>query len=461
MRFRSLPLLSGLLKYGAILGVALLAACSGGDSTSTGTGTGTSTTNTSTTTTATNTTTTAGGNSLGITIASDVAAGSLAGNGNGLWDGAGGSDSGGGSDGGGGAGDGEFIQFNFKPSVASALSLPTATFTWKVLKSEYGIAGQTGTMVLTADPAGGGYSVQTATFANATAAVDPLKQGNIYVALSGDINGSVPVKIGTATVYMVFNGKRYKDILGTPSQVAGDYFYGQTYREGSTGLNPATDFGTLRINADGSGRICSQATISNTCGFVVTIAADDPANPRVLKFTSGAPQNLLGYALIKSTAGKLSGTMDASFGSTTKFTGAYYFAQMTGTFAASAITGEWNAVSTDPNSASRTAVVGYVRHSAATASTTNYTNHEKFGGGDCSASSTAYNGQGTTQNASSFPGVGLLTRTNLSVAASYVVPLSPDLFVKAQPSSSGTGNGTVSIHRKYTVGAGQTNPNPC
>jgi hypothetical protein len=190
------------------------------------------------------------------------------------------------------------------------------------------------------------------------------------------------------------------------------------------------------------------------------VETDDPASPRVLKFSTGAPHNFLGYALIKNANGKLTGTMDASFGSTTRYTGAYYFAQMTGTFVASAIAGEWNAVSTDPNS-SRTAVVGYVRHSVATASTTNYTRHERFGGGDCSSSSTAYNANGTTQNASSYPGVGLLSRINLTVQPAYVVSLSSDLFVKAQSSSSGAGNGTVSIHRKYTVGAGQTNPNPC
>jgi len=316
-------------------------------------------------------------------------------------------------------------------------------------------------MRLTPDPAGGGYSIQTATFANTTTLVDANKQGNVYVALSGDVSGSVPVKIGTATVYMLFNGKRYKDILGTPSLAAGDYFFGQTYREAATGNNPSTDYGTLRINANGTGRICSQVAYSNSCsgGLDVTIESDDPASPRVLKFTTGAPHNFLGYALIKNANGKLTGTMDASFGSTTRYTGAYYFAQMTGTFVASAITGEWNAISTDPTSASRTSIVGFVRHSGSTSSSTSYTSHEKFGANDCNPGSTAYNGAGSTQNASSYPGVGLLTRTNLAVAGSYVVSLSPDLFVKAQP--AGSGSGTVSIHRKYTVGAGQSNPNPC
>ena len=211
------------------------------------------------------TTTTPAGPTLTISEATDTSTAPLLGTDTGQWDGSGG---GGGSDGGGGAGDGEFLQFHFQPTGTT-----TAVFSWTVLKSEYGITGQTGTMSLSADSFGGYKATGPA-----------AQQGNIFIAKSGLVTGSVPLKIGTNTVYMLFNGMRYKDVVTGLALVAGDYFYGASFRQASNGLNPSTEWGTMRINADGTGRICSLAAYSDTCG-----ASGSPSGPCTSRSPSPRP----------------------------------------------------------------------------------------------------------------------------------------------------------------------------
>ena len=387
-------------------------------------------------------------NSLGISTATDTSTAALAGNGDGRWDGSGG---GGGSDGGGGAGDGEFVQFNFKPNGTA-----TAVFSWTVINSQYGIKGQTGTMNLTADLNNGGYAViNTVTFANLTVASDPTKQGNLFLSKSGQISGSLPLRIGSSTVYTLFNGTRYKDAVADLAQAAGTYFYGMSSRQASDGLHPETEFGTMKINADGTGRICSQAAYSDTCGpngIPIKLTVDSTA---IFKMVSTDTRNVLGYVLPrKNVNGVNTATIDLSFNDSSgnKRTGAVYAMALGGTFNPASITGAWTNVSNDPTSSARNASTGFVRLFNGTTSSVSYVQHDTSGGiggaADCANPNFNDNGGGGLAPAS-YPGIGYIQSSSSGSVPGHVIPMGPDFFVVAGVGNGGGGNG-LSVVRKYS-----------
>ena len=372
---------------------------------------------------------------LVISTSTDASTAVLAGTDTGLWDGAGG---GGGSDGGGGAGDGEFLQFNFKPTSAT-----TAIFSWTVLNSQYGIKGQTGSMSLTADSFGG-YKV---------AGGPILQQGNIYVSKTGQVTGSVPLQIGATTVYMIFNGTRYKDTVADLTQVAGDYFYGASFRRASDGLDPSTEYGTLRIRADGTARICSVSAYSDTCasGFDLKVAVDNPSDPKVLKFTTSDYRNLLGYAVgKKNSSGKMTSSMDISYSNQSgqRYTGSVYSMQMSGSYNPNAYPGSWAGVGTDPSSGVRNASTGFLRINSGG---TSFNQHDTSGGTNCTViSNPSRNDQGSMGNASTFPGIGFAQSSPPNTGFSYIIPMSDNFLVAISATSTG---GLALIRRYKTLSA--------
>lgn len=363
--------------------------------------------------------------SLGISTATDSSTAPLAGTDTGQWDGTGG---GGGSDGGGGAGDGEFIQFNFNPT--------TLKLNYTVINSQYGIKGQTGTLSLTPDSTNGGYKI---------AGSPAVNQGNIYVSKTGQVTGSLPVVIGASTVYMVFNGTRYKDAVTDLTQLAGTYFYGASFRRASNGQSPSTEWGNLRIRTDGTGRICSLAAYSDTCsnGFEIKVAVDNPATPALVKFTTSDYRSLVGYMLAKkNSSGRGVATVDMSFSdqSGNRFTGAVYALQtiVGDSFNPNTYRGSWTIVGTDPLSP-RNASTGFIQLQSNT-----YKQHDTVGGSDCT--STQFNDNGSISNASTYPGMGLASGPGRSA---WLIPMSDNFFVAIGADTSGTGG--LSLVRRYSV----------
>jgi hypothetical protein len=222
----------------------------------------------------------------------------LTGTGEGLWNfesGGGGGDGGdGGGDGGGGGGDGEFIKVRMKfPTVAK----PTGSLTWTVLRSQFGINNNTGTLTIVKDPNGqGGYKV---TEVNGSAAAVRATQANFFVSTSGQLSGSFPLPIGTAGAVKdsLFSGVRFKDGVSAASDLseyAGTYLWANIGAPvGGGGVFIGA--GVFRLNADGTGRVCSNTTVwSATCptGLDLTTKFDDPASRNLLRTVEAKVQSL-------------------------------------------------------------------------------------------------------------------------------------------------------------------------
>jgi hypothetical protein len=213
----------------------------------------------------------------------------------GRWGGRGGGANSGGAASGGGAGDGEFVEIN---SVFPQDSVSTGTITWKVLRSQYGIGGTTGTLTIMEDTTStkGGYKV---TEVNHVPSAVRATQGNFSVSATGQVTGTLPLAVGAggAVKDVLYSGVRYID--GTSSTAANFSDYAGTYGvagiSATAGTNASPDIftGVLKLNSDGSGRYCGDtATYSDTCtnGINVTASYEYPTTPNVVHFKSTATQ---------------------------------------------------------------------------------------------------------------------------------------------------------------------------
>jgi hypothetical protein len=244
--------------------------------------------------------------------------GSLKGtSGTGLWSGyAGGSDSGS-ADAGGSAGDGEFVKVhvNFPGTLST-----TGTLTWTILRSAYGLDGQTGNLTLQPDPSGaGGYKVVGGS----------STQSNIYVSSSGQISGSLPLPISSGPD-PVFVGMRFIDSTATSfATYQGTYTYANISAKKGTGAAPYIETGVMKILSNGHGRTCPTqsgtilATYSDTCtdGLDIVSSFDSSAN-NVVRFVQAPTQTT---ASLAAKAPKIDGISIAkSFSSTSNSSGMFF-----------------------------------------------------------------------------------------------------------------------------------------
>jgi hypothetical protein len=218
-------------------------------------------------------------------VINDNYTGAFRGNGRGL-----GGDSGGSASSGGGAGDGEFIQLTGGLPAGTA----TTTLTWKVLRSQYGQQDSTGTLTVQVDTnTKGGYMV-TAVNGNANAV--RATQSNIFVSTTGIVTGTLPLNIGGAVRDTAFTALRFKDATASTtdfSAMAGTYGYGYFTADTGTGANRYADGGWMRVNADGTGRMCDgavgySATCANGLDFV---SSYDTVNKSIVHVTQAAVQS--------------------------------------------------------------------------------------------------------------------------------------------------------------------------
>ena len=227
---------------------------------------------------------------LALNLSDSFTAGVLTGDGSGLWSGSSGGD-GGAGDGGGAAGDGEFVKVKMRFPYAGQ---PNGTLTWTVLRSQYGITGSTGNLTIQADASGaGGYKV---TAVNGSAAAVSAGQGNFFVSKSGQLSGMLPLPIKGGQNNL-FNGVRFKDGTSSAtdmSEIAGTYVWGATGSDLTTGANPDITGGSLKINADGSGRSCSGVfawSANCTNGLDLLATFDDPASRNLIRVKAAATQS--------------------------------------------------------------------------------------------------------------------------------------------------------------------------
>ncbi len=220
-------------------------------------------------------------------------AGYLFGDGSGTWSGGDGGD-GGSGDGGGAGGDGEFIKVNMKFPFKGQ---PTGTLTWKVLRSKFGITGNTGTLSIEKDTSGnGGYKI---TAVNGSAAAVRATQGNFFVSSSGQLSGTFPLPIGAggSVKDVLFNGVRFADAKSSAtdfSEFAGQYAFAVISNTVGTGANSTTGIGVAQLNADGTGRICDNTfTFSATCtnGLDIVATYNDTSSRNLIRFKAAPTQS--------------------------------------------------------------------------------------------------------------------------------------------------------------------------
>ena len=381
---------------------------------------------------------------LSISTATDTLTTAFAGTGGGYWDGAGGDGGGGGgADGGGGAGDGEFVQFH--------IDFGTLKFSWTVLRSEYGIAGQTGSLNLVKDLSNGGYK------AIGTGA----EQANIFVSKAGQVTGSIPLVVGGSTVYMTYNAMRYKDAVTNFNQVAGTYVLVAIIRSVNTGANPETTVGTININNDGTGRFCPESGYSDTCnnGFPVTVGFDDPANPKLIKVTSSDAHALIGYGVTRTNDQNVqTAFLDISFtdNSLGRRTGNVAMAKLsTINFNPANFTGAWYYAAIDTGSTSRSMGTGQASFNGTT-----YKTLDSGGSTTCNSSNPAFD-QGTIGNASTyestFTSAGYLFSAfpGGNPSPAIMIPISTDLLAIARSGTTTPGDhGNYALLRRYNTNPG-------
>ena len=428
----SIPKIETLKHLSAVAVLATLTACGGGG------GGGT---------------TTVADAKLGISTAADTFKGSFGGDGLGQWDGAGGDGGGGGAgDGGGGAGDGEFIGFT--------IDFGAKTFTYKVLRSQFGVSPSwTNTLNLTPDNVNGGY---TATSTGST-------QPNLFLSKSGLVTGQIPLPIGTGGTLKLstFAGARYKSAPTDLTVFAGDYAYGGMTKEVVTKANANVEHGVFRIDASGtSGRLCPDAnTFTPSCanGFPFTVAFDDPANPRVLKFTSSEAHQLSGYAVASrnATTGAVTMTIDITAVSqdpgNPRITGALYATTIDPTLAVNAgsfaYAGSWSIVSTATDQ-----TVGAGKASFSTSATFKYASNGSAcpgtAGADPNNSGTGVILSGTTLDPN-LKGAFVFSNSTATGSTTVGVPAGPDLMILVETDNTNSGLGSLTVLRRYNLLPGQ------
>lgn len=221
--------------------------------------------------------------------------GALQGNGSGVWlnEGGGGADSGDG-DAGGAAGDGEFVKVNMRfPGSANQ----QGKLTWTVVRSQFGLAGQTGQLTIAKDAAGeGGYKV------TAVNGVETIRasQSNFFLSASGQLCGSLPLPIGASGAVrdVLFNGVRFKDGVSTAadlSEFAGTYTFGFLAGDAGTGQNRGAKAGVLKFDASGAGRLClNTVSWSASCadGLDANVSFNDPKMRNVIRIRTAPSQSL-------------------------------------------------------------------------------------------------------------------------------------------------------------------------
>lgn len=377
-----------------------------------------------------------GGGSTALQISnSDTFAGVLTSTGDGLWNDAGTGGDSGGADGGGAAGVGEFVDVSIRFPASSGSG--TGTMTWRILRSDYGLAGTSGQASIVKDG-----SVTTAEHGGYKIVGAPANQGNLFVSKTGQISGSIPLTIKGATVYTSFTALRYKDSLQTVTNVVGVYSFGILLADPGTGANPDSSYGSFHISTDGTGRICPDVAYSDACsgGINVTTALDDPSNPRVIKITSSAPDNIVGYAVARQYNGVVYMTIDLSLVGTDgkARTGVMYAARSSGTFDPSSMAGAWSFVGHD---------LGH-----GISSFTGRLAVRDFGSGNVQFRPTDVNGACDTTGmlmSSGFQnGVGLAHQPGQANA--QVIPLGEDLAIHVTP-TGGSEPGTFALLRRYST----------
>ena len=87
---------------------------------------------------------------------------------------------------------------------------------------------------------------------------DPENQGNIFVAASGQVTGSLPLNIGGTTTYTVFTAVRYSDSVQTLSSLAGTYSVATMDADTTTGNNPTAGYGGQTWRRPQPGRVLTR-----------------------------------------------------------------------------------------------------------------------------------------------------------------------------------------------------------
>lgn len=388
------------------------------------------------------------------------------GNGEGIWGnsdsgGDGGSDSGSG-DGAGGAGDGEFIRFNVRfPNATSK----TGTLTWTVLASQYNILGQTGTMTIERDLAStggvGGYKVIAGGGPN---------QANFLLSTSGQISGTLPLKINGKVKDTLFNGMRFKDstLPATTdasqafADIQGMYGFAGLAANAGTGSNADTNGGFFQVKADGSVRICpdvqTPAAVSSTCtdGKDLKLSFNDPNQRDVIliksvdptqtfnayavahKFTSPAAPGVTGVSMTIDYAGKNSEGINR--------TGTMFASRLpsSGAIAPASAVGAWNYTGTNitnPGASNASSSKGNLRIAIA-----NIGGTVKVGAG---TNANACEGTGTLTATPNVPGSLSLRDIDPQGVSQYLIMLDQDSAVVFMPRTQ-YNDTSIGLARRYS-----------
>lgn len=263
-----------------VLPIALLVACGGGSSSDVSDNVNTGDT----------TTVTANSSYSPFSLSDSYSGSSFSGNGYGY-----GGDTGDGSaDAGGAAGDGEFIRLRGRfPTTGN-----TSILTWTVLRSQYGIQDSSGTLTVEPDLTanGGGYKVLSYTINGGASQSARPKQSNIFVSAKGQISGTLPLPINGVRD-AAFTAMRFADSKSTTvdfADYAGSYVFAQMAADKGTGLDKSTAAGIVKINSDGSGRICPSENWSSTCpdGADIKLSYDDALDQRLVRIQAAATQTV-------------------------------------------------------------------------------------------------------------------------------------------------------------------------
>jgi hypothetical protein len=168
-----------------------------------------------------------------------------------------------------------------------------------VLRSQYGITGSVGVLSIQKDASGaGGYKV-TGVTVNGLATPVRTNQGNFFVSTTGQLSGTLPLAIGAggSVKDVLFSGIRFKDAVSAAadmSEYAGNYGFGLITADVGTGANVAIGAGVFNIAANGSGRLCGNASsysASCTNGIDFVASFDDPATRNLLRLRTAASQS--------------------------------------------------------------------------------------------------------------------------------------------------------------------------
>jgi hypothetical protein len=132
------------------------------------------------------------------------------------------------------------------------------TYSWKVLQSSYNIVGQIGSGTLSVAASGGGYTMSGG--------------GSLFITQAGSlqVNG-LTLTINSQVVPVTLSAQPPAATAPTLADIAGTYAYGLfSHTAGVTppfnGNNASIGWGTAKINADGTGRLCSSASsYSDSC----------------------------------------------------------------------------------------------------------------------------------------------------------------------------------------------------